>query len=93
MDDYHETYPATSDPKKMDEERQIGRLMEKDGDMSSYAMKMLLIAGAIVVGALAVVFIGPELLGATGASSGGGGGSIIPVMLDNAALILGVLRG
>jgi hypothetical protein len=68
--------------------------MEKDGDMSSYAMKMLLIAGAIVVGALAVVFIGPKLLGASGGgSSGGGGSSIIPVMIENAALIIGALWG
>ena len=92
MDDYHETYPSTADPKKMDEERQIGRLMERDGDMSNYAFKMLLVAGAIVVGALAVVFIGPELFGATtGGGGGGGGGSMIPLMIDSAVSTVGAL--
>jgi hypothetical protein len=90
MDDYHETYPATSDPKKMDEERQIGRLMEKDGDMSGYAMKMLLIAGAVVVLSLAVVFIGPELLGA-GGGGGGGGGSMLPLALEHTTSVIGAL--
>jgi hypothetical protein len=61
--------------------------------MSNYAFKMLLVAGAIVVGALAVVFIGPELFGATtgGGGGGGGGGSMIPLMIDSAVSTLGAL--
>jgi len=74
MDKYGDTYPETAASEKMDRERQLGRLMEKDRDLSKYAMKMLLIAGAIVIGALAVVFIGPSLLGSGGVVSGGGGG-------------------
>jgi len=53
---------------------------------------MLLVAGAIVVGALAVVFIGPELFGATtGGGGDGGGGSMIPLMIDSAVSTLGAL--
>jgi hypothetical protein len=82
LEKYYETYPATEDPEKMDQERQIGRLMEADKDMSDYAMKMLLIAGAIVVGSLAAIHVLPQLLGGGG---GGGGGSVIPFMIDMTA--------
>lgn len=78
MDKYHETYPEKTDSEKMHRERQIGRLMETDGDKQAWAMKMLLIAVAGIIGALAVVVLGPMLLGGGG---GGGGGSVIPLTL------------
>lgn len=78
MDKYYETYPEKADPKEMQNQRDMGRLMEADSDLSAYAMKMLLIAGAIVVLSLAAVFVLPELLG--GGGSGGGGG-IIPIVI------------
>lgn len=83
IDDYDETYPEKADSQKMKEERQLGRLMEKDDDMSAYAMKMLLIAGAIIVGTIAIVVLGPMVLG----GGGGGGGSLIPITLGAMGLI------
>ena len=76
---YYETYPSTEAPEKMDQQRLIGRLMEKDQDREKLVMKLLLIAGAIIVGALGVVEVLPVVLG--GGGGGGGGGSIIPITL------------
>jgi hypothetical protein len=50
-----------------------GRMMEKDQDYGKMAMKLLLIAGAIVVLSLAAVFVLPKLLGGGGGGGGGGG--------------------
>lgn len=79
---YWESYPRTPEPEKHDQQRQIGRMMEMDQDRTSLAFKMLLVAGAIVVGSLAAVFVLPELLGGAGGGSGdgSGGGGIIPLM-------------
>ncbi|RYJ13576.1 hypothetical protein ELS19_06140 [Halogeometricum borinquense] len=50
-----------------------GRMAEKDQDYGKMAMKLLLIAGAIVVLSLAAVFVVPKLLGGGGGGGGGGG--------------------
>lgn len=81
MDKYHDTYPEKTDSEKMQRERQIGRLMETDGDGRSWAMKMLLIAVAGIVLSLAIVVLGPMLLGSAGGGGGGGGTTIIPGLL------------
>jgi hypothetical protein len=78
LEKYWQTYPSTEDPDKMQQERLIGRLMERDEDLKDYAMKMLLIAVGGIVGALAVVVLGPRLLG----GGGGGGGGIVPFAID-----------
>jgi len=79
LEKYWQTYPSTEDPDKMEQERTIGRLMERDEDLKDYAMKMLLIAVGGIVGVTAILVLGPRLLSGGG---GGGGGSIIPFAID-----------
>jgi hypothetical protein len=78
---YWESYPRTPEPEKHDQQRQIGRFMERDSDAGSQAFKFLLVAGAIVVGSLLAVFVIPELMGGGGSGSSDGGG-IIPLTLS-----------
>lgn len=86
-DNYTDTYPETAAPQKMKEERQLGRLMEEEGDKSKLAMKMLLVSGGIVVLSLAAVFVLPQLLGGGGGGGGSGVGSAIPLTLGALGVI------
>lgn len=74
---YKETYPGKMPSEEHRNAEFRGRKAEEDKDMAAYAMKMLLIAGAIVVLALVAVFVLPQLLGGAG---GGGGGGFIPLL-------------
>jgi hypothetical protein len=85
LEKYYETYPEVVDTEEMKAQEKRGELAQMDDDMESLAFKMLLLAGAIIVGSLAVVMIGPELIG--GGGGGGGGGSLIPITLGAMGLI------
>jgi len=66
---------AESEQMQMQEDRGYIRGLAQAEDGPSI-VKLLLICAAIILGVLAIVFIGPELLG-----GGGGGGGINPLML------------
>jgi len=70
---YKETYPETMASEEHRNAEFRGRKAEEDKDYGKFAMKMLLIAGGIVVLALAAVFVLPKLLGS-------GGGSLLPLL-------------
>jgi hypothetical protein len=72
---YKETYPETMASEEHRNAEFRGRKAEEDKDMAAYAMKMLMIAGGVIVLALAAVFVLPQLLG-----GGGGGGGFIPLL-------------
>jgi len=62
-----------------------GRLSEEDQDKQAFVLKLMLIAAAIVLGTLAIMFIGvPAVQG-----SGGGGGGVTDVPLQLAMTIAG----
>lgn len=84
-DKYKETHPEKLGSEEHQNSEDRGRLSEQNGDMSAYAMKMLLIAGLIIVGALLAVFVLPELV--SGGSGGGGG------MLDGVSLMASMGAG
>jgi len=71
---YKETHPEKMGSEEHENAEFRGRMMEKDQDYGRLAMKLMIIAGLIVVGALAAVFVLPQLLG----GGGGGGGSVVP---------------
>ncbi len=74
MEKYYQTYPETTESEEHQRAEDRARIAESDGDQAAYAMKMLLIAGATIVLAIAAFAVLPELL----SGSGGGGGGIMP---------------
>jgi len=75
MEKYYETYPETVDSEEMKKQEDRGRLAEMDkGEITSFAIKMMLLAALII----AIVLLGPDvvqyLLGSGGGGGGGGGG-------------------
>jgi len=85
LEKYYETYPEVVDSEEMKMQEQRGELAINDRDYGKMAMKMLLIAGAII----AAVELGPPLIQVLFGGGGGGGstGGLIPVMLNPAGLI------
>jgi hypothetical protein len=53
------------------------------GDEGPGIVKLLLICAAIILGTLAIIFLGPQLLGGSGVSAGG----INPLMAGLGALV------
>jgi hypothetical protein len=77
MDKYYETYPSKVAPEKMKEQENFGRLRELSaGEMKSFVLKVMLIAGAIIAAAI----MGPSLIEAVLGGGGGGGGGVIPLV-------------
>ncbi len=90
LDKYYETYPEVVDTEEMKMQEQRGELAMTDQDYGKMALKMLLVAGAII----AVVELGPPLIDVLfggGTAGGGGGGSLIPLMIDSAVSTVGAL--
>jgi hypothetical protein len=86
MNKYYQTYPEVVDTEEMKNQEVRGELKAANRDMEGLMIKVLLIAGAIVVGSLAAVFVLPELFGGGGGLIGGGGGGgdgggSLPLML------------
>jgi hypothetical protein len=76
MDKYYETYPETTDSEEM--ELQEWRGIQKardDEELRALMVKLMLIAGGIVVASLVAAFVLPAVLG------GGDGGGIVPLAL------------
>lgn len=71
---YKETHPQKMASEEHENAEFRGRMMEKDRDYGRLAMKLMIIAGLVIVGVLAVIFVLPKLLG----GGGGGGGSVVP---------------
>lgn len=71
---YSELYPEKMASEEHKNAEFRGRMSEQDKDYGRIMLKLMLIAGAIVVLSLAAVFVLPELLAGDGGSSGGGGG-------------------
>lgn len=78
MDKYYETYPSKVAPEKMKEQENFGRLRELSaGQMQSFVVKVLIIAGLIIAAAI----MGPSLIESLlGGGGGGGGGGVIPLV-------------
>jgi hypothetical protein len=76
MDKYYETYPekAATEEMELQEWRGIQKALD-DEELRALMIKLMLIAGAIVVGSLVAAFVLPAVLG------GGGGGGVIPLAL------------
>lgn len=79
MEKYYETYPSVVAPEEMKRQEERGKMAENDRDYAKLAMKMMLIALAII----AVVVLGPQLVAGIfgNGGGGGGGGSVMPIML------------
>jgi len=72
---------TTTQEMQMQEDRGYIRGLA-NGDSGPGVFKLLLICAAIILGTLAIVLLGPQLVGS------GGGGSINPLMIDTLATIL-----
>lgn len=77
MEKYYETYPEAPGSEEQRDQFEAGRLAEMDQNADQLAKKMLIIAGLIIVGALAM----PALINAVLGGGGGGGGGILPGMI------------
>jgi len=77
MSKYAEIYPERTATDEMNRQEQRGRLAEMDpGARKSFILKVLLIA----LGIIAVVVLGPPLVGALLGGGGGGAGVSIPTL-------------
>lgn len=78
MEKYYETYPSVVAPEEMKMQEERGKMSESDKDYAKLALKMMLIAMAII----AIVVLGPTALELLfGGGGGGDGGSMLPMML------------
>jgi hypothetical protein len=67
--------PERADSEAMKRAEDRGRLMEALGGDETDVVRLFLYAALLVIGVLAVVLLGPELVG------GGGGGGINPLTI------------
>lgn len=75
MEKFYEIYPSSPGAEEMQTQFMLGQLSERDeGAQLNFAMKVMLIA----LGIIAIVVLGPPLVG--GLFGGGGGGSAVPFL-------------